>query len=138
MADAISLTLGEDEARSFAAGLKAYHAKEAKTGQNDGSNDTDMMQDNLELSSKGGEMADFRGLYGELDARKRLDLAALCILGMEEANTFGEAMRIAEDRNGPDLESFRQMPLAPEYILSGLDRASASGGDNVERLDRTH
>jgi hypothetical protein len=138
MADAISLSLGADDVRSFAAGLKAYHAKEAMTGQNDGSNDTDMMQDNLELSDRKGEMADFRGLYGELDARGRLDLAALCILGMDEASSFSEARRMAEDRNGPDLDAFREMPLSPNYILSGLDQAGADLGSRVEPINRTH
>ena len=133
MAEAISLTIGADEVRAFAAQLKAFHGKAALTGQNDGSNDTDMIQDDIELSDKRGEMAGFRGTYGEMNASKRLDLAALTLLGMDEAASFDEAMRIAKDRNGPDLDAFREMPLSPNFMLAGLDQVESPGGDAIER-----
>ncbi|NNU15948.1 hypothetical protein HK107_06380 [Parvularcula sp. ZS-1/3] len=132
MADATSLTIGADEVRAFAAQLKAFHGKAALTGQNDGSNETDTQQDNLELTDKAGEMAGFRGTYGEMNAAKRLDLAALTLLGMEQASTFDEAMTIAKDRNGPDLDAFREMPLSPNFLLSGLDQVGMPGGDDIE------
>lgn len=133
MAETKSLTLGADEVRAFAAQLKAYHGKAAVTGQNDGSNETDMHQDNLELSDKRGELADIRGTYGEMGAAGRLDLAALLILGMDEATSFGEAMSIAKDRNGPDLDAMREMPLSPNMILEGLDRMGGKS-DAVEAV----
>jgi hypothetical protein len=45
---------------------------------------------------------------------------------------------MAEDRNGPDLDAFREMPLSPNYILSGLDQAGADLGSRVEPINRTH
>jgi hypothetical protein len=133
MADPTSLSLSAEDVRSFAAVLKRYHGKEVMTGQNDASNETDMMQDNLELSNKGGEFADARGFYGEMDANQRLDLAALLILGREDTSDFGEAKRMAEEQNGPDLDAMREMPLSPNFILSGLDQIGARG-DNVATL----
>jgi hypothetical protein len=131
MAEKISLNVSEDEVRSFAVMLKRYHAKEMMTGQNDASNDTDMPQDNLELSDKEGEFSDARGMYSEMNAAQRLDLAALTLLGMDEASSFEEAMRIAKDRNGPDLDAFREMPLSPNMMLDGLDRVSLDTGSSI-------
>ncbi|MCQ8185806.1 hypothetical protein [Parvularcula maris] len=131
MANKISLNVSEEDVRAFAVMLKRYHAKEMMTGQNDGSNDTDMIEDNLELSDKEGEFSDARGLYGEMNASQRLDLAALTLLGMDEADDFEGAMQIAKDRGGPDLDAFREMPLSPDLMLEGLERVSPDTGTGV-------
>jgi hypothetical protein len=146
MADATSLNIDPDNVRAFAAQLKAYHAKAAPSGQNDASNQTEVQRggrgldaapqtDNdqnpehadLELSDAAGEFAGIRGFYGEMTGPQRLDVAALVILGMDEAADFDEAMRIAKDRNGPDLDALREMPLSPNFLLDGLARTSLTG-----------
>ncbi|GGY47694.1 hypothetical protein [Parvularcula lutaonensis] len=133
MAETKSLSIGSGNVRAFATLLRAFHGKTAVTDQNDGSNESDTLQDDLELSKEPGELADLRGLYAEIGPAGRLDIAALLLLGMDEAADFDEAIAMAGDRDGPDLADMLEMPHAPDLILAGLERMGGKG-DNVEAV----
>ena len=134
MADTQSMTIDEGTVRTVIAYLRAYHAKEASSGQNDGSNDTDDMHDDLEMTRGVADVADLQGLYADMGKDERYDLAALCLLGMEEAQNLEDGRKMAGDAGQPGMTEFLQMPLSPNYIAEGLARAGdPSGGDDPSR-----
>jgi hypothetical protein len=129
-----SLTIDEGTVRTIIMHLRAYHAKEAPSGQNDGSNDTDDMHDDLEMNRGGADTNTLQSLYVELNGDERYDLAALALLGMEEANTVEEARRRAVEEGQPGMAEFLDMPLSPQFIAEGLERAGyPSGGYDPTR-----
>ena len=134
MADTQSMTIDEGTVRTVIAYLRAYHAKEASSGQNDGSNDTDDMHDDLEMTRGVADVADLQGLYADMGKDERYDLAALCLLGMEEAQNLEDGRKMAGDAGQPGMTEFLQMPLSPNYIAEGLSRAGyPSGGYDPSR-----
>ena len=130
-----TMTIDEGTVRTIIAYLRAYHAKEASSGQNDGSNDTDDMHDDLEMNRGVADIADLQGTYANLNKDQRYDLAALCLLGMEEAASLADGRKMAGDAGQPGMTEFLQMPLSPNYIAEGLDRAGyPSGGYDPTRV----
>ena len=130
-----ALSIDEGTVRMIIAYLKAYHAKEAASGQNDGSNDTDDMHDDLEMNPGTTDLADLQGTYANLGKDERYDLAALCLLGMEEAESLADGRKMAGDAGQPGMTEFLQMPLSPSYIAEGLSRAGyPSGGSDPTRI----
>ena len=131
-----ALSIDEGTVRMIVAYLKAYHAKEAPSGQNDGSNDTDDMHDDLEMNRGATDIADLQGTYANLDRDGRYDLAALCLLGMEEVSNLDEGRKMAGEEGQPGMAEFLEMPLSPSYIAEGLSRAGyAMGGDERVRSE---
>lgn len=129
-----SMTIDEGTVRTIIVQLRAYHAKEAPSGQNDGSNDTDDIHDDLELNRGGADTNDLQGIYVELDRDQRYDLAALCLLGMEEVSSLEEGRSMAGGEGQPGMTEFLEMPLSPQYLAEGLDRAGyPSGGYDPTR-----
>lgn len=135
-----SMTIDEGTVRTIVAYLKAYHAKEAPSGQNDGSNDTDDMHDDLEMNRGATDIADLQGTYAALNKDQRYDLAALCLLGMDEAQTLDDGRRMAGDAGQPGMTEFLEMPLSPSYIAEGMEKAGYPGGADTDRVpgDDTH
>lgn len=125
-----SMTIDEGTVRMIVAYLKAYHAKEASSGQNDGSNDTDDMHDDLEMNRGETDVADLEGTYASLDKDQRYDLAALCLLGMEEVSTLAEGREMAAGAGQPGMTEFLEMPLSPSYIAEGLALAGYPSGED--------
>ena len=134
MAERQSMTIDEGTVRMIVAYLKAYHAKEAPSGQNDGSNDTDDMHDDLEMSRGTTDIADLQGTYASLDKDQRYDLAALCLLGMDEVSSLDEGRTMAAGSGQPGMTEFLEMPLSPSFIGDGLEKAGyPSGGYDPTR-----
>lgn len=138
MADATpeqqTISIDEGTVRTIIVELRAYHAKEAPSGQNDGSNDTDDMHDDLEMNPGGMDTNSLQGLYVPLGREERYDLAALALLGMEEVTTLAEGRKMAGEEGQPSMEEFLQMPLSPQYLAEGLERAGyPSGGYDPSR-----
>ncbi|MBB4659206.1 DUF3775 domain-containing protein [Parvularcula dongshanensis] len=134
MATVQSMSIDESTVRSIIVQLRAYHAKEAGTDQNDGSNDTDDIHDDLEMHEGTVDVADLQGLYADLNRDQRYDLAALALLGMEEAGTLDEGRQMAGDEGQPGMREFLEMPLSPQYLAEGLDLAGYSATDDSDRI----
>ncbi|WP_031554317.1 DUF3775 domain-containing protein [Parvularcula oceani] len=134
MAERQSMTVKESTVRSLIAFLRAYHAKEAPSGQNDGSNDTDDLHDDLEMNKGATDVADLQGMYSSLNADERYDVGALALLGMEEVGTLEEGRAMARDNGQPGMAEFLEMPLSPQFLADGLERAGyPSGGYDPSR-----
>ena len=140
MAEMQSMTIDEGTVRTIVAYLKAYHAKEAATGQNDGSNDTDDIHDDLEMNPGKVDIADLQGTYATLNRDQRYDLAALCLLGMDEVDTLEGGRQMAGEEGQPGMTEFLEMPLSPSYIAEGLSRAgyAMDGDERVRSADDEH
>ena len=128
MAERQSMTIDEGTVRMIVAYLKAYHAKEAPSGQNEGSNDTDDLHDDLEMNRGATDIADLQGTYAALDKDQRYDLAALCLMGMDEAQDLADGHRMAAEAGQPGMTEFLEMPLSPSYIAEGLEKAGYPAG----------
>lgn len=129
-----TISIDEGTVRTIIAELRAYHAKEAPSGQNDGSNDTDDIHDDLEMAGGTADTNSLQALYAPLDRQARYDLAALALLGMEEATSLEDGRRMAGEEGQPGMEEFLQMPLSPQYLAEGLERAGyPSGGYDPSR-----
>lgn len=134
MADTVSMSIDESTVRSLAALLKSYHAREAPSGQNDGSNMTDDARAGLEMRKGTSGMADLQGFYAQLDSDERYDLAALALLGMDEAESFDDARNMAAEAGQPGMSEFLEMPLSPQFLTEGLQKAGyPSGGHDPAR-----
>ena len=121
MAAQQDLTIDESTVQSVIVLLRGYHAKTAPSGQNDGSNDTDDMHDDLEMGAT--DTADLHGLYTGLGKAERYDLAALALLGMEEVADLDAGRKMAGDEGQPGMTEFLEMPLSPQYLAEGLSKA---------------
>lgn len=114
--------------------LRKWHAVEATTAQNDGSNDTDDIHDNLEMHSTRADRADLEGVYNSLNDAQKADISALVLIGMEEESELGAARERIEREEGLSLDDLLEMPMASEYMASALDRVEQGGQSNVVRL----
>ena len=133
-AAAQAMTIDEGTVRAIIVQLRAYHAKEAPSGQNDGSNDTDDIHDDLEMHRGAADTADLQGLYAELNRDERYDLAALALLGMEEAGSLEDGRKMAGDEGQPGMREFLEMPLSPQYLAEGLSVAGYSDSADIDRV----
>jgi hypothetical protein len=134
MAERQSMTVKESTVRSLVAFLRAYHAKEAPSGQNDGSNDTDDIHDDLEMNKGATDLADLQGMYSSLNADERYDVAALALLGMDEVDSLEEGRDTARANGQPGMTEFLEMPLSPQFLAEGLEKAGyPSGGHDPSR-----
>ena len=140
MAQTRTMTIDEGTVRTIVAYLKAYHAKAAPSGQNAGSNDTDDMHDDLEMNRGATDIADLQGTYAALGKDERYDLAALCLMGMDEAQDLADGHEMAAQSGQPGMTEFLEMPLSPSFIADGLEKAgfAASGGVARELGDDSH
>ena len=129
-----SMDVEESTVRAIIVQLRAYHAKEAPSGQNDGSNDTDDIHDELEMHRGAADVADLQGLYAELNRDERYDLAALALLGMEEVSTLSEGREMAGEEGQPGMREFLEMPLSPQYLAEGLAVAGYSDSADIDRV----
>ena len=129
-----ALTIEESTVRAVIVQLRAYHAKEAPSGQNDGSNDTDDIHDDLEMARGPADTATLQGLYAEMNRDERYDLAALTLLGMEEVGTLDEGREMAGDEGQPGMREFLEMPLSPQYLAEGLARAGYQDASDIDRV----
>ena len=129
-----SMTVEESTVRAIIVQLRAYHAKEAPSGQNDGSNDTDDIHDDLEMHGGTADVADLQGLYAELNRDERYDLAALALLGMEEVSSLDAGREMAGEEGQPGMREFLEMPLSPQYLAEGLSVAGYSDSPDIDRV----
>ena len=128
------MTIEQSTVRAIIVQLRAYHAKEAPSGQNDGSNDTDDIHDDLEMARGGADTATLQGLYAELNRDERYDLAALALLGMEEAGSLDEGRKMAGDEGQPGMREFFEMPLSPQYLAEGLAMSGYQDAADIDRV----
>lgn len=131
MAKALELDSGTIE--TLIVYLRKWHALEADTGQNDGSNDTDDIHDDLEMNPGHTDKTDLENLYAGLNDSQKRDISALLLIGMEEASALDDARKRIEREEVLSLDDLLEMPLAPEYLSSAFAEVSVDGS-NIIRL----
>lgn len=129
----VGLEVNDDTVRQLIVYLRKWHAAEGATGQNDGSNDSDDIHDELEMHKGHVDKADLEGIYNNLDVSEKADISALVLIGMEEERTLKEARQRIAREEVLGLDDLLEMPLSPEYLATALGQVSGENG-NVTRL----
>ena len=129
-----SLEISPDTIGELVVYLRRWHAVEAPTSQNDGSNDTDDIHDNLEMHSTRVDRADLEGVYNSLNDAQKSDISALILIGMEEESELGAARERIKREEVLSLDDLLEMPMSSEYLASALDQVEGRGQSNVVRL----
>ncbi|GGD12508.1 DUF3775 domain-containing protein [Aquisalinus flavus] len=129
-----TLEISPDIVEQIIVYLRKWHAVEATTSQNDGSNDTDDVHDNLEMHSTRVDRADLEGVYTSLNDSQKEDISALVLIGMEEESELDAARERIKREEGLSLDDLLEMPMSSEYLASALSRIEQADQSNVVRL----
>jgi len=129
-----SLEISPDIIGQLIVYLRKWHAVEATTSQNDGSNDTDDIHDNLEMHNTRVDRADLESVYNTLNDAQKSDVSALILIGMEEESELGAARERMKREEVLTLDDLLEMPMSAEYLASALDQIEGRGRSNVVRL----